>query len=129
MLDITMPALVFPALSVLMLAYTNRFIALSKRVRALHSEHKKQPSKNVQQQIVILNKRMTYIRNMQITAISGFSANILSMLTIFLGVDILAKTLFITGLTLVFISLVIAIMEIYQSDKAMSLLLEDDLTD
>ncbi len=44
-ITISTPALVFPALSVLMLAYTNRFIAVSKRVRSLHGEHKNNPQK------------------------------------------------------------------------------------
>lgn len=87
MLEISTPALVFPALSVLMLAYTNRFIAISKRVRALHAEHHHNPSRNLYIQIKSLNKRMKYIRNMQICALSGFSSNIVSMGLIFFRIE------------------------------------------
>lgn len=127
LLDISTPALVFPALSVLMLAYTNKFIAISKRVRALHAEHKRTPTQALHKQIRSLNKRMIYIRNMQICAIAGFSSNILSMGFIFLGLNTLAIFLFGLGISLVFISLIISILEIYMSVQAMTVLLNEDL--
>lgn len=129
MLEISTPALVFPALSVLMLAYTNRFIAISKRVRALHAEHHNNPTRNLHKQIKSLGKRMKYIRNMQICALSGFSSNILSMALIFFGLNTFAIYLFGLGLALVFCSLIICIMEIYISVQAMSVLLEEDMDD
>lgn len=127
MISISTPALVFPALSVLMLAYTNRFIAISKRVRVLHAEHTNNPQLNLINQIKSLQKRMMYIRNMQICALSGFSANILSMALIFLGFNQAAVYLFGLGLSLVFASLIICILEIYISVQAMTLLLSEDL--
>lgn len=129
MLEISTPALVFPALSVLMLAYTNKFIAISKRVRTLHSEHYSNPSGNLKKQIEVLQRRMGYIRNMQITALSGFSANILSIAAVLLRYDILALVLFVLGLALVFTSLVICIIEIYSSTQTMTLLLDEDYED
>ncbi len=127
MLDISTPALVFPALSVLMLAYTNRFIAISKRVRALHAEHQRKPSANLLEQIKLLRKRMLYIRNMQIGALTGFSSNILSIAFIFFGLDQVALIFFGLGLILVFVSLIICIVEIYLSVHAMRILLTEDL--
>lgn len=46
-MDITFntPALLFPAISLVMLAYTNRFLALATLVRALHAEYIKSESK------------------------------------------------------------------------------------
>lgn len=129
MLEISTPALVFPALSVLMLAYTNKFIAQSKRVRALHAEHRANPSKNLQKQIKTMSKRMKYIRNMQITALSGFSVNIISMVFIFLGLNTWALIFFGAGITFVFSSLIICIAEIYTSAQTMALLLEEDMDD
>ena len=125
MLNISTPALVFPALSVLMLAYTNKFIAISKRIRSLHAEHIANPNRNIKNQIDILNKRITYIRNMQISALSGFSVNILSMLFIFLELNNFAIILFVIGIMLVFTSLIICILEIYTSSQVMSILLEE----
>jgi len=129
MLSISTPALVFPALSVLMLAYTNKFIAISKRVRALHASHKANPSKNLKAQIAVMAKRMTYIQNMQITALCGFSANLISIACILLGFMTIAMALFIIGLVLVLCSLMICIIEIYNSTKVMTLLLLDDIDD
>lgn len=129
MLSISTPALVFPALSVLMLAYTNKFIAISKRVRALHAEHRSNPSENIKEQITLLSKRMSYIQNMQIAALSGFSANILSIGCILLSLHTAALILFVLGLVLVFASLVICIIEIYHSTRVLTLLLEEDFED
>ncbi len=129
MLDISAPALVFPALSVLMLAYTNKFIAISKRVRALHGEHRNNPSRNLKNQIQVMNRRMMYIRNMQITALCGFSANILSIGSILIGFHLGAMILFVIGLGLVFSSLIICIIEIYTSTEVMTLLLDEDFDD
>jgi len=127
MIEISTPALVFPALSVLMLAYTNKFIAISKRVRALHAEHKNNPSKNLRSQLEVMGRRMRFIRNMQTTALSGFSANLLSMAFIFIGRQSLALLFFSLGLALVFCSLIICILEIQLSTKVMTLLMEEDL--
>lgn len=129
MLELSTPALIFPALSILMLAYTNKFIAISKRVRALHAEHKGHPSNNLKDQIKVLTKRMGYIRNMQITALSGFSFNVLAIASILLHLDLIALILFAIGLILVFSSLIICIVEIYTSTQAMTLLLEEDMDD
>ena len=127
MLEISTPALVFPALSVLMLAYTNKFIAISRRARSLHAEHRSNPTKNLKKQIGTLAKRMRYIRNMQITALSGFSSNIISMAFIFMGWNNIAFYFFALGLALVFCSLVICIIEIYTSAQTMNLMLEEDM--
>lgn len=129
MLEISTPALVFPALSVLMLAYTNKFIAISKRVRTLHSDHQLNPSPKIHSQIKVMLKRMSYIRNMQITALSGFSSNLLSIAFIFMGFNTIALIFFTLGLLLVLISLIICIIEIYTSTETMALLLEDDMND
>src|SRR5690606_1133492 len=42
-LDLTTPALLFPAISLLLLAYTNRFLALASLIRKLHEDYKGNP--------------------------------------------------------------------------------------
>ena len=42
-LSINTPALLFPAITLLMLAYTNRFLALASLVRSLHDEYNQAP--------------------------------------------------------------------------------------
>jgi hypothetical protein len=128
-ITISTPALVFPALSVLMLAYTNRFIAISKRVRALHGEHKNNPQRNLAKQIKSLHRRLNYIRNMQFLAILGFLINMISIFLILVNQASIATILF--GFSLIFIiaSLIISMLEINMSVQAMSFELELDEDD
>jgi len=128
-ITISTPALVFPALSVLMLAYTNRFIAISKRVRALHAEHKNNPQKRLLKQIQSLHKRLLYIRNMQFMAISGFLINMVSIFLILIGQTMVATLLFGISLLCIIISLLVSVLEIHRSVQAMSYELESDESD
>jgi hypothetical protein len=61
----TTPALLFPAVSLLLVAYTNRFLTLGSRIRALHAQYKENPDEVISGQITILKKRTILIRNMQ----------------------------------------------------------------
>lgn len=128
-ITISTPALVFPALSVLMLAYTNRFIAISKRVRALHAEHKNNPQKNLQRQIKSLHKRLMFIRNMQVLAIIGFLINMISIFLILINLANVATILFGISLLAIICSLIISVLEINMSVQAMSFELEEDESD
>jgi hypothetical protein len=124
-ITISTPALVFPALSVLILAYTNRFIAISKRVRALHAEHIQNPDENILQQILSLKKRLLYIRNTQTLAITGFLLNVLSIFLILIGHAKIATYIFAFGLVCIMASLVVCLMEIYMSVHALNIALID----
>ena len=128
-ITISTPALVFPALSVLMLAYTNRFIAISKRVRTLHSEHKSNPQDNVLKQIQSLHKRLMFIRNMQFLAITGFLINMISIFLILINQAQLATILFGISLIAIIMSLIISVLEINMSVQAMTYELEEDESD
>ncbi len=125
-IDISTPAIVFPALSVLMLAYTNRFIAISKRVRSLHEEYLSESSQVIYQQISVMHKRLTYIRNMQILAIFGFLINVISIFLILLNIEVIATYMFATSLIFIAASLGVAMLEIYHSVNALSLQLDED---
>jgi hypothetical protein len=125
-IDISTPAIVFPALSVLMLAYTNRFIAISKRVRSLHEEYLSESSQVIYRQISVMHKRLTYIRNMQILAIFGFLINVISIFLILLNIEVIATYMFATSLIFIAASLGVAMLEIYHSVNALSLQLDED---
>ena len=71
-LTLTTPALLFPAISLLMLAYTNRFIVLAQLVRDLHREYTKQPNPALEGQINNLRSRIVIIKNMQIYGALSF---------------------------------------------------------
>jgi len=64
-ITLTTPALLFPAVSLLLVAYTNRFLALGSRIRSLHTQFKSTPDDLLEGQIIILRKRVVLIRNMQ----------------------------------------------------------------
>ena len=60
------PALLFPTVSLLMLAYTNRFLTLATIIRGLHDRYKNDQNDNLLGQIANLRYRVYLIRNMQI---------------------------------------------------------------
>ena len=70
-ISLTTPALLFPAVSLLLVAYTNRFLALGSRIRTLHAQYKSTPDNILSSQIIILKKRVVLIRNMQFLGVAS----------------------------------------------------------
>src|ERR1035437_2180397 len=123
MLEFTLstPALFFSAISLLMLAFTNRFLALAVLVRNLHVEYKKDPNEVISGQIKNLRKRLHLIRSMQIYGISSLLICVICMFLIFVGEIIIAEFLFGIGMVLLIISLALSIWEIQISVRALDL--------
>lgn len=125
-LSINTPALLFPAISLLLLAYGNRFIALANLVRKLHDEyitgHK---SKIVLQQIKSLRKRINLIRYMQGLGVFSFLCCVACMYSIYKDRDKPAEYVFALSLLSLLTSLVISLVEIIQSTNAIELELSD----
>ena len=78
--NIQTPALIFPAISLLMLAYTNRFVVLAGLIRDLLSEHQNNPKDEILAQIDNLQKRMDLIKKMQVWGAIAFVLSAFSML-------------------------------------------------
>lgn len=125
-LSLSIPALLFPAISLLMISYTTKFLALATVVRELHKQHEEDPSPKIAKQIRNLRKRLLYIRNMQAMSISGFFANVVSMFLILVGLDGVAVYLFGLSLVLLSGSLIICFMEIYLSVDALKIQLSQN---
>lgn len=128
-LPLTTPALLFPAISLLMLAYTNRFVTLANVIRNLHQEHQDSPSPIALAQIRNLRKRIHMIRMMQELGVSSFLCCIVCMAAIFYGWATFSKLTFALSLVLFGASLVISIVEIHISVKALDIslsVLEED---
>ena len=127
-MDITIntPALLFPAISLIMLAYTNRFLALASIVRKLHAEYaQNEPNKLLHNQIKTLKYRLKLIKYMQAYGVASFLCCIFSMYFIFIEFMTVAHVTFgLAILTLIF-SLVLSLIEIQQSTKALELELSD----
>ena len=124
-LTLTTPALLFSSISLIMLAYTNRFLAYANTIRNLHTAYKQDPSKIIKAQIVNLRKRLYLTRSMQIFGITSLLLCVLSMFFIYIQQEFIAVWIFGMALILLIISLSLLIWEIQISVKALELHLED----
>ena len=125
-LTLTTPALLFPAISLLMLAYGNRFIALANLVRRLHSEYKeKKQDVKLVYQIRSLRRRINYIRYMQGLGVFSFLLCVVCMYCIYNNWFTIANYIFALSLISLSSSLVLSLIEIIQSTKAIEVELSD----
>ncbi|AFM06267.1 Protein of unknown function (DUF2721) [Bernardetia litoralis DSM 6794] len=120
-LSLTTPALLFPAISLLLLAYTNRFLAIATLIRNLHEKHENEPTKNLIEQIKNLRKRVNLIRNMQFLGVSSLLLCVVCMFVLFWGQIELGHWLFGISLILLMLSLSFSVIEIQISVKALNI--------
>ena len=126
-MSINTPALLFPAITLLMLAYTNRFLALSTLIRNLHSKYKQglEDPEVLRGQIKNLRRRMTLIKQMQATGVSSFFSCVLCMFFFYVQSATIAYAVFGLSLILLLISLALSLNEIILSTKALEIELGD----
>ncbi|MDB5263178.1 MAG: hypothetical protein JWQ14_2459 [Adhaeribacter sp.] len=124
-ITITTPALLFPAISLLLLAFTNRFIALASLVRNLKEQYVRTHSHLLMGQIRNLRERLILIRNMQTLGISSMFMCVLCMFVLFAGELTAGKYLFGISLLLLMASLALSIREIHISVNALKIELSD----
>lgn len=124
-LTLTTPALLFSAISLLLLAYTNRFLAYANVVRTLHSRMKENPDNLIIGQIQNLRKRLVLTRTMQLMGIGSLLLCVLCMFLIYVDVQLIAEIIFGIALLMLIISLGISVREIQISVKALDLHLSD----
>ncbi|HET9056534.1 MAG TPA: DUF2721 domain-containing protein [Chitinophagaceae bacterium] len=125
-LSINIPALLFPGITLLMLAYTNRFLALASLVRKLHEQYSKHHNKqNIINQIRNLRGRLHLIRYMQAFGVLSFLLCMVCMYMIFRSYTKVVPYIFAASIISLIISLLISLIEILQSTKALELELSD----
>lgn len=125
-ISINTPALLFPAISLIMLAYTNRFLALSNRVRTLHDKYQSHEQKHIiHGQIKNLRYRLKLIKNMQALGVITFLSCILCMYLIYIEAMPIAHIVFAISLLTFSASLALSLLEIQLSTKALELELSD----
>jgi len=125
-ININTPALLFPAITLLMLAYTNRFLSLASLVRKLHDEyHRGEKEKNILHQIKNIRSRLNLIRYMQGFGIMSFLCCVLCMYVIFRGWMQAAHWIFAASLIFLLASILFSLIEINQSTRAIELELSD----
>lgn len=128
-ISLTTPALLFPTVSLLMLAYTNRFLTLATIIRNLHDRYKAQDDENLLSQIANLRYRVYLIRDMQIFGVLSLLFCVVSMFALFAGWTAGGQWSFAIALILMIISMLISLRELQISVGALDLLLvelEDD---
>ena len=118
-LTLTTPALLFSAISLIMLAYTNRFLAYAAVIRDLHDKYLQKKDSILIAQIKNIKQRLYLTRSMQIFGISSLLLCVLTMFLIYIEQNIIAVWVFGLALVLLIISLALLIIEIQISVKAL----------
>lgn len=121
-MTLTTPALLFPAISLLLLAYTNRFLTLASVIRQLVDEAPSQEL--VRRQIQSLRLRLQIIRAMQAFGVVAFLLCTLSMFALFLHLEALGKIMFGASLIALVVSLLCSFYEVQISTKAINMEIE-----
>lgn len=134
-LTLTTPALLFSAISLLLLAYTNRFLAYASVVRGLHARYKEDRNRVepggansdglIVGQIHNLRKRLVLTRTMQLLGIGSLLLCVLCMFLVFVDQQLAAEIIFGIALLMLIVSLAISVREIQISVKALDLHLSD----
>lgn len=124
-IDITTPALLFSAISLIMLAYTNRFMSYAQLVRTLKEQHRVNQSSVAAAQIDNLRKRLYLTRSMQVTGTGSLLLCVVSMFFIYIQLNLVSVYIFGLAMLLLIVSLSISVYEIYISVKALEIHLDD----
>lgn len=123
-MTITTPSLLFPAISLLMLAYTNRFVVLTNVIRQLSNLEGAHSKNVVVRQIDNLRKRVQVIRQMQAYGVLSFVFCTMSMFALLLTWILIGQFLFAVSLILLVVSLLFSFYEVHISTTAINIELE-----
>jgi hypothetical protein len=124
MIEINTPAILFPAISLLMLAYTNRYLALASLIRKLHSDYVAGHDPGVRAQIVNLRFRMRLIRQMQLLGMVSLLFCLVSVIVLLAGWETAGLGLFALALCIMAGSIWQCVREIKHSGGALDILLK-----
>lgn len=124
-LTLSIPALLFPAISLTMLAYNARYLAIAALIRELHPKYNETGSESLGLQVEQLRKRLNLIKNMQASAILSFLLAVITMSLIYFKVLFWANLIFGVSLFALIVSLVLSLIEVQISTKALSIQLKD----
>jgi len=120
------PALLFPAISLLLLAYTNRYLALANLIRKLHDEYTRGEKNHLLlKQIKILRVRINLVRQMQGLGVFSFLCCVITMYSVYEEWKMFTRFVFALSLLNLLVSLIISLIEISQSTKALKWELSD----
>lgn len=124
-LTLTIPALLFPAVSLTMLAYNARYLAIAALIRQLHKQFSETQDNPLKRQIESLRKRLNLIKLMQATAIGSFLLAAISMFLIYVELALVANLIFGISLILLMVSLIFSLIEVRLSTAALEIQLRN----
>ena len=122
-LTLTTPALLFSAVSLILLAYTNRFLSYAQLVRQLRDRYMENPTDITVAQIENLRKRLNLTRTMQGLGIASLLLCVVSMFFIYIGLQLLSAYVFGVALLLLIASLGVSFREIQISTRSLEIYL------
>lgn len=122
-LEVSTPALLFPAISLLFLSYTNRFLHLSALIRTLHAEWLKRGDCVARKQIDNLRRRLVLIRGMQLLGAVSLLLCVCAMVAVMLNERELGVYAFGAALLLMAASLTCLVWEVWISGGALNIML------
>ncbi len=124
-IEISTPALLFPAISLLLLAYTNRFLGLASVIRNLHRSHTESPNPVYLLEIDNMRKRIRLIQEMQSFGVLSLILCTSCMFLIFRGWYRWGEIVFGMSMILMLVSLGLSFVEIRISGRSLDLHLQD----
>lgn len=120
-LTLITPSFLFSAASLILLAYTNRFLSYAQLVRTLKDKYMEDHSSITHAQIINLKKRLTLTRNMQIFGVGSLLLCVITMFLIYIGLPFISAIIFGIALILLIISLGLSVWEILVSTKSLEI--------
>jgi hypothetical protein len=128
-LELTTPAVLFSTVSLLILAFNNRFISIAQLIRSLHEKYKTTNEDDLLPQIKKLRRRLSLIRDMQVVAIGSLLLSVVTMLLLFYELHLAAYVTFSISLLALVGAMGLAIFELVISTNALHILLNDTLAE
>ena len=116
------PALLFPAIPLMMIVFGNRYSSLSKLIRDLHDRVLKEDEvrDKFTELIELLTDRLFLVKSMQTLAGLAFIANLLTIFFRYIDVPSVAFSLFGVATILLSAAILLFVIEIQKSSSALS---------
>jgi len=124
-IEISTAAVLFPAISLILLAYTNRFLALASLIRHLCNDYQRHKDRRILAQIDNIKVRIILIKWMQFLGVATLVVCVMTMGLVFSGHVTSANWCFLVSLILMLASLCCSLVELHISAGALEILLID----
>jgi hypothetical protein len=123
-LNFNTAGLLFPTLSLLMLAYTNRYLGLTSAARSLAARYREAPDARLAQQVASLGERLGLVRHTQAQGVLSLLSCTACLGALFMGSQVAARFAFAAALLFMMVSLVTSLREIHLSIRAIQIELD-----